>query len=82
MNALDLSFREAVMIFLAFLLLNEMLFSLFDITCVFVQESDIFFKCHILHKVIRWPQMLYYQVFQENDLFRCKRAFSIHSEDT
>jgi hypothetical protein len=49
-------------------LLNEMLFSLFKMTCVGAQESFILFKCHILHKMILWPQMLYYQILQENDL--------------
>ena len=43
-------------------LVNEMLFSPFNMTCLVVQESFILSECHILHKMIFWPQMLYYQV--------------------
>ena len=55
--------------------LTTLLFSLFNMTCLIMQESVVLSNCCILDDIILWPQMSYYRGFSRNGLFWCKMSF-------
>ena len=56
---------------------NEVLFSLFNVTCSVVQESFILSECHVLHNTMFWPQMLYFRGFPTYMNSKCHFVYTL-----